>query len=632
MPFPESLLALVGSAAFSLALTPLVRRAAVALGVLDLPDPRKIHAMPVPRLGGVAIGVAAACGVLLAFLGSSALRAALFSGAGALRWGVLGSASAAILIVGVFDDARGLPASIKLLLEIAAASVVVLVAPAPQAVALGPATTPLPLGPTGAALGVLWIVGLANAVNMTDVADGVAGGIGAIAALSLACVSFALGRTVAPVVLLALTGALIGFLPHNFRSPRIFLGDSGSLVIGFLLGAASLIGLERDGVWLALPAALALGMPVAECALTIARRTLSALKIERATSPRERFVLRGAAPGLFTPDARHIPHRLLRLGLSPRAALATLYGISAVLGALAFVSVRRPWFGLWGGVVAFAALAYAAARWWYDELRVLERGALLPLFDNRVMHSRVVHQLYDAVAVATSFLLVRALAPISAGGLSARAGSLGTAALIALVTVGGFSLAGLYRGSYLRSGVPELLRVARSVVAGMLLGGAAWTLVFGATWPAAAWLLHFYFVLSAVASARLLFRMLDHLHQRARGGTLRVLVMGAGRGGELAVREMLANPALGFVPVGFVDDDPTIRGASVHGYPVLGGTAELERALAASRADAVVVSTRKLDPAHLAAAAAVCGGRGVRMLHVDLQWRALASVAAELPA
>ena len=84
--------------------------------------------------------------------------------------------------------------------------------------------------------------------------------------------------------------------------------------------------------------------------------------------------------------------------------------------------------------------------------------------------------------------------------------------------------------------------------------------------------------------------------------------------------------------MGFVDDDPTIRGASVHGYPVLGGTAELERALAASRADAVVVSTRKLDPAHLAAAAAVCGGRGVRMLHVDLQWQALASVAAELPA
>src|SRR5207245_11413618 len=137
---------------------------------------------------------------------------------------------------------------------------------------------------------------------------------------------------------------------------------------------------------------------------------------------------------------------------------------SAVLGALAFVSVRRPWFGLWGGVVAFAALAHAAARWWYDELRVLERGALLPLFDNRVMHSRVVHQLYDAVAVATSVLLVRALAPIPPAGLTARAGSLGTPVLVAVFTVGGFSVAGLSRGSCLRSGVRRPFGVARSGV------------------------------------------------------------------------------------------------------------------------------------------------------------------------
>jgi UDP-GlcNAc:undecaprenyl-phosphate GlcNAc-1-phosphate transferase len=629
MRFPEALFALafVAGGLVSLVLTPLVRWGAVAWGVLDIPDGRKIHRSPVPRLGGVAVGAGVALGVTVAFASSPTLRSALFADSGWQRWIALATASLVILVTGSLDDVRGLTARTKLLLEVAAATVVVLVARTPAAVALGPSTGAVSLGVLGPVLGVVWIVGLANAVNMTDVADGVAGGIGAIAAFWLAMVCLALDRTVAAVVLLALAGALLGFLPHNFRRARMFLGDSGSLVIGFLLGAASLVGLERNGTWLVLPAALALGMPIAECGLTVARRALAALRVERSPTPREHFVLHAGDPGLFVPDARHIPHRLLRLGLSQRAALALLYGITAVLGALAVAAVQWPWFGLWSGVAAAAALLYAAARWWYDELRLVDRGALLPLFDNRMTHSRAVHQLYDGAAVAAAFLAARALIPTDLSGAAARAGSLGTGVAVAVLAVGAFGLAGLYGGSYLRSGVPELVRAVRATAVGVLAAGLIWTLAFGASWTAAGWLLFFYFALTAVVSARLLFRLLDYVHQRAENGRRHAVIVGAGRGGELALRAMLADPALGFAPVGFLDDDPQVRGIEVHGYPVLGATTDLAGALSAGTVHDVVVATSKLDRARLDAIAATCRARGVRMLQFDLHWRAVEPVA-----
>src|SRR2546428_498329 len=180
-----------------------------------------------------------------------------------------------------------------------------------------PATVAIPLGAFAPPLAVLWIVTLTNAVNMTDVVDGVAGGVGAISAAALGLTSLALGHVVATAVLFGLAGALVGFLPHNFPSPRIFLGDSGSLLVGFLLGVASLVGLERGGAWLAWPAVLAVSVPLAECGLTVTRRLLLALAVVRPGSARERFLLRRGRAGLFVPDRRHVPHRLRDLGFAP---------------------------------------------------------------------------------------------------------------------------------------------------------------------------------------------------------------------------------------------------------------------------------------------------------------------------
>ena len=426
-----------------------MRRLAIARGVLDQPDPRKIHTGAVPRWGGAAVGVAVALAIAAVFAVEPGAARPCCS---RRQRGALGGARAGcgvILVAGMVDDARGLPAWFKLALEIAAAGLVVLAAPYPHAVALGPATAPHEIGPMGALFGILWIVTLTNAVNMTDVVDGVAGGLGAIAAIALGLVGIALGRVVASIVLLGLGGALLGFLPHNFRKQRIFLGDSGSLVIGFLLGAASLVGLTQHGVWLVLPAVLALGLPLAECGITVLRRTARAVTIERATDL-DHFVMRSGSPRLFTPDARHIPHRLLGLGLSQRGALTVLYGSALMLGALAWTSVRWPWVGLWGGVAAALILAFAATRWWYEELRLIDRGALLPLFDNGFVHRRATHAAFDAAAAALAFLAAIALTDHVPGEAS-------QAWLRAAVVVGGDP-----RGALDRRDLPGLLPARRA--------------------------------------------------------------------------------------------------------------------------------------------------------------------------
>ena len=609
--------AALGSAALCFTLTPFIRRLAVGLGVLDQPDPRKVHTGAVPRWGGVAVGVAAALAVTAAFVLSTRLREALFSGPGAWRWAAIGAGSLVILAAGMIDDARGLPAQLKLGLEILAAALVVLVAPYPHAIALGPTTQPHGLGVLGAIFAVLWIVTLTNAVNMTDVVDGVAGGLGAIAALALGVVSIALGRVVASVVLLALGGALLGFLPHNFRRQRIFLGDSGSLVVGFLLGAASLVGLTKDGVWLFLPAALALGLPLAECGITVLRRTARAMTIERHDTPQERFSMTQGPPRLFTADARHIPHRLLGLGLSTPAALAVLYGGAIALGALAFVSVRWPWIGLWGGIVAVIILAYSATRWWYEELRFLDRGALLPLFMNQFVHHRLTHAVWDAVVVTLAFLLTATIVPGAAPG-TAELWQRTTLVVGSMVV--GLWVARIYRGAYLHAGLAEVIRATRAVFVGLILAIVAWQLVVGDSWRVAGWMLFGYLTLTGVVGARLIFRLLEYVHQRAAQGQRRVVIYGAGRAGRQALATMLANPILGFLPLGFVDEDTHLQGAQLHGYPVYDTSEGLEQLFAREGVTDLVLSAPGVGVERRSAIDAACQRGGVRLLTYQVQW------------
>lgn len=326
-------------------LVPPVKRLAHCLGAVDAPGGRRQHDGHVPRLGGVAV----AGGAVTAVVAGRVLALPPFDRLADQGWSLawLAAASLVIVLVGLVDDVRGLGPRVKLAGQIAAALVAVAGGYAVDLVTVPLTGTTVDLGVAGLVLTVLWIVAVTNALNLIDGLDGLAAGVALIASITLAIVSVLEGRPGGAVLGACLGGALLGFLPSNLPPARVFLGDSGSLLIGFWLSILSLQAVQKTSTAVLLLASiLALGVPLLDTALAIARRLVAA----------------GPA-GVFTADREHIHHRLLRSGRSPRGVLAVLYAACVAGGVLSFAAVliRGPLNALVVGVAAGAT--WAAARW-----------------------------------------------------------------------------------------------------------------------------------------------------------------------------------------------------------------------------------------------------------------------------
>lgn len=311
----------LGAFAAALALTALVIRLSRALRLLDAPGVRKVHTQAVSRLGGLAIALGA-IGAALGAMACDGGAAGAFRGAYPASAALLAGA-AAMLLVGLIDDLRGLPSKVKFLAQIAAAS---------GAWALGIRIESLAVGDwfrvdfawLSLPLTVLWITGITNAVNLIDGLDGLAAGIAAVACAVIAVLSLCLGQPLMAVLMLATLGSLLGFLVFNFNPARIFMGDGGTYFLGFLLGAGSVLCSAKSSalLGLALPA-IALGLPIFDTLFSMLRRVL-----ERRS--------------LFAPDRGHIHHRLLAMGLRQRHVVLILYSVTVLAAGMGmFLLVTR---------------------------------------------------------------------------------------------------------------------------------------------------------------------------------------------------------------------------------------------------------------------------------------------------
>jgi UDP-GlcNAc:undecaprenyl-phosphate/decaprenyl-phosphate GlcNAc-1-phosphate transferase len=292
----------------SAALTPVGRWLAVRGGVVDPPAPRKIHPLPIARLGGV--GVAAAFGVALA-------ATVAFSGSGDLPLMAIALGGLGMVALGAVDDVRGLGPWAKLAGQTAIATAVVL--GGLRIDRFDPLLLPaLELQWLAIPATVAWIVGITNAVNLIDGLDGLAAGVGIIATATLVAVGALHGDVASALVAACLCGSLLGFLPYNRHPATVFLGDSGSLFVGFTLAVSSAGSWQKAPTAVALLApVLVLGLPLAETLVTVARRTWQ------------------GAP-LMEADAGHMHHGLLgRVG--HRRAVAILYAAACILAGLGLV-------------------------------------------------------------------------------------------------------------------------------------------------------------------------------------------------------------------------------------------------------------------------------------------------------
>jgi UDP-GlcNAc:undecaprenyl-phosphate/decaprenyl-phosphate GlcNAc-1-phosphate transferase len=318
-------------------LTPAVGGMARRLGVVDDPGGRRVNQLPVPRLGGLALFL----GLLvpaLAFLHASHQNRGLLLGA------------AVAVTVGIVDDFRGLPWYAKLAGQGAAAAL-----PAAFGVWIDRFTFPflgvhtLPSG-VGIPLTIVWIVAIMNMVNFLDGLDGLAAGVAAIAGLTFSVIALSLGKVDAAVLSAIVFGACVGFLRHNFYPARIFMGDSGALLLGYVLAAVSVQGLLKTAAVAALffPL-LVLAVPIVDTTFVVVRRLKHGERV-------------------FEADQAHLHHRFLRRGFSQRRAAVTIWGWCITLAAAAFATrfvpfrahgVWHPWWTLLAASIGLVAVLFS---------------------------------------------------------------------------------------------------------------------------------------------------------------------------------------------------------------------------------------------------------------------------------
>jgi UDP-GlcNAc:undecaprenyl-phosphate GlcNAc-1-phosphate transferase len=317
----------LGSAVLALVLTPLVARGSLKLGLVDAPGGRKVHTESVPRLGGVAVVAAAALAMILALtLAPGRLAPDTWTSLAPL---VL--AAGLIFLVGLLDDIRGLGPGAKLALETIAAVIVMSSGLLIERVTvLGVSWD---LGWLAWPVTFTWLVGLTNAFNLIDGLDGLAAGVAALAGAACGAILIVRGHHAEAMLLASIVGAALGFLVFNFAPASIFLGDCGSLLLGFILAATAIAGWQKGAT------ALATGVPLLIFALPI-MDSASAL-IRRGLAPRGGGISVGAIlRKIAEPDREHIHHRLLGLGWSTRRTVLILYVVTSALSILALATAR----------------------------------------------------------------------------------------------------------------------------------------------------------------------------------------------------------------------------------------------------------------------------------------------------
>ena len=323
-------LAFLMAVTVSFMMTPVVRTFAYKVGAIDVPrDGRRMHKKPVPRLGGLAIFIGFMVSTLLFVPITPEMRSILLG-------------AVVIVILGVIDDSLALPALFKFVVQIGAALI-----PALNGVSIYAFSNPnvfsenlyWVLGRLSLPFTVLWIVAITNSVNLIDGLDGLANGVSTISATTMLVIALLLDETEVSIVLAALVGACVGFMPYNLNPAKMFMGDTGATFLGYILATMSIQGLFKYYAVISFVVPfLILGLPIFDTSFAFIRR-----------------LAHGQNP--MQADRGHIHHRLIDMGLNQKQAVATLYVISAILGLSAVVLTTG---GEQRAMLLFAALCIAA--------------------------------------------------------------------------------------------------------------------------------------------------------------------------------------------------------------------------------------------------------------------------------
>jgi UDP-GlcNAc:undecaprenyl-phosphate/decaprenyl-phosphate GlcNAc-1-phosphate transferase len=522
----------------SLGLTFLVRAAAYQYGFVAAPRKDRWHQKPTALMGGIAIYTAFVCGYFLVFPQSPKTLAILLAGT-------------LLFVTGLIDDLVQFKPYIKLVMQMVAAAITVysgLRLQLTDSQAINDFIT------------IFWLVGLTNAVNLLDNMDGLAGGISLIACLFLALTFLLNGQTNEAALTILLSGAVLGFLWFNFNPASIFMGDCGSMFLGYTLGGMALLsnqGFTRNIASVFLTPVLILMIPIFDtCLVTIARK--------RSGRP----VSQGGRD--------HTSHRLVALGMSERRAVLVLYLLAAISGGLALL-VRGMRLEVVVLLVSGFALTILLLGLYLGKVRVYEDGkrhsnTLVNVLEDFAYKRRVFEILLDFSLIVLAYygaylLRFEGELPAEQFAIFMR-----TLPLIIAIQLLLFLACGIYRGLWRYIGIDDFLVIGRAVGLGVLASTLTVFVAYRFQGPSrVVFIIDALLLLSMVAASRLSFRLFAAMlvgQRVAQPNARPVLIYGAGDGGDFLIRELLNHPELLYRPIAFIDDDTRKAGKLIRGYRI----------------------------------------------------------------
>jgi UDP-GlcNAc:undecaprenyl-phosphate GlcNAc-1-phosphate transferase len=574
------------SLALALALTPAVRLLARRLGLVAKPKTDRWHKKPTAMMGGLSIWLA----VMISYL--------LFLPHSAQTW-VIVTVSTFLFFVGLLDDLIHTKPYQKLIGQIVGAAAVVnygLALPWTRSISVNVVIT------------IFWLIGITNAINLLDNMDGLATGIAAIASVFLTLNFAAANQPVEAMMMAVFAAALLGFLVYNSNPASIFMGDCGSMFIGFFLASSSLMhvtgGRSRSFLPVLAVPILVLFIPIFDTTFVTILRKLSG---------------RAASQG----GRDHTSHRLVALGLSERRAVLMLYGLAGVSGLLAvLLRTLRTDVGL--ALLAFLTIGltllgvYLAGVKAYDEESQAVAAQEKPLYAFLIDFSykrRIFEVLLDFCLIILAYWSAYAIKFEAFSGSPAWRLFLRTLPIVVVVRLAAFLLFGVYRGIWRYTSIDDFVAFGKAVAAGSIISMVIILFKFRFQgFSRAVFVIDGLMMLMLLAASRMAFRL---FRQILPGGRIadgrRALIYGAGDAGELLLRELVNNRELNCAPVGFMDDDPNKRGKVIHGFPVFGGNGMLHKIITEQQIEQILISTPHISDDRIAEIMRECETQSIEL-------------------
>ena len=548
------------------------------------PKTDRWHKKPTAMLGGVAIWLS----VIISYLA--------FVPHSPYGWVVIG-ASTFLFLVGLVDDILHTKPYQKLIGQVMGSAFVIY---------YGLSLPWTSSSSVNMVLTIFWLIGITNAVNLMDNMDGLAAGIAVIGSGFLALSFVSTGQFTEALMLLTFAGALLGFLVYNSNPASIFMGDCGSMFIGFFLASAALVNVSGGRSRSLLPVLavpiLVLFIPIFDTTFVTILRKLSG---------------RAASQG----GRDHTSHRLVALGMSESHAVRMLYGFAALSGVLALLVQRVKLDVSLAAIAGFTVLltllgVYLAGVKVYDEaeqgLAFRDNSPYAFLVDLSYKR-RIFEVLLDVILILLAYWCAYAVKFGALSGSTAWKLFLRTLPVLVFVKMATFLVMGVYRGIWRYTSLDDLIVFARAVFLSSVLSVLAVLFAFRFEgFSRTIFIIDGMLMFMFLAGSRMAFRLFRQVLPVARSGEgRRVLIYGAGDAGELLLRELINNRALKYLPVGFLDDDPAKSGKVIHGLKVFGGNGDLNLVCRQQEVDEVLISSSRMSEERLQEILASCGAQDI---------------------